>query len=391
MLVPAAGAGQPPSSGFQAETEPGPLLTITLLSVVGARPNFMKLAPLARAVTGRSGVRHVIVHTGQHYDAGMSDAFFQDLAIREPDYHLDVGSASHAQQTAAIMQRIEPVMVSERPDFVLVFGDVNSTVAAALVAAKLGIQIAHVEAGLRSRDWSMPEEINRVVTDRLSDLLFTPSRDGNANLLAEGVPSDRIHFVGNIMIDSLVYALPSARGLRAPDHYGLTGRPYVVATLHRPSNVDDATSLRALFRGLEAVARDLPVIFPLHPRTQGRIAAEGLVSGAGSDLRLIEPVGYLEMLSLVADATLVITDSGGLQEETTFLGVPCITVRENTERPITCLQGTNQLVSPARDALERAAREVFSNARRSPAEIERWDGRTAERIVGVLVGGEAYR
>ncbi|HWP38051.1 MAG TPA: UDP-N-acetylglucosamine 2-epimerase (non-hydrolyzing), partial [Gemmatimonadales bacterium] len=300
-----------------------------VLSVVGARPNFMKIAPLARALAARRGVTHVLVHTGQHYDRNMSDTFFEDLGAPEPDHNLEVGSGSHAAQTAAIMQRFEPVLLAERPDVVLVYGDVNSTVAAALVAAKLGVRIGHVEAGLRSRDWSMPEEINRVVTDRLSDLLFTPSPDADANLVAEGVPRERIHFVGNIMIDSLVALLPRARAADTPRRFGLSPGEFVVVTLHRPSNVDDAATLAGVMQALARVAEERPVLFPVHPRTRGRLEAFS-VRSSNNRLRLMDPLGYVDMLSLVQAAGLVITDSGGLQEETSFLGIPCLTVRPNT-------------------------------------------------------------
>src|SRR5216117_1401340 len=309
-----------------------------VLSVVGARPNFMKLAPVDRELVKR-GVEHVIVHTGQHYDPGMSDAFFEQLWIPAPDHDLGVGSGSHAQQTAAVMQRLEPVVVEVQPDLVLTYGDVNSTVAAALVAATLQMRVGHVEAGLRSRDWTMPEEINRVVTDRLSDLLFIPSRDAASNLAAEGIPADRIHFAGNVMIDSLCWALPQALERRVPARHGLEGTAYVVVTLHRPSKVDDPAALRMLFEVLERLGRDRPVVFPLHPRTRERLLAAGVTEAMAGDLRLSEPVGYLEMLGLVAGAELVITDSGGLQEETTYLGIPCVTVRPSTERPITCKLG----------------------------------------------------
>src|SRR6266702_2724851 len=359
-----------------------------ILSVVGARPNFMKLAPVDRELAKRPGVEHVIVHTGQHYDPEMSAAFFEELWIPAPDYHLGVGSGSHASQTAAVMQRLEPVLTQTRPDVVLVYGDVNSTVAAALVAAKLGVRVGHVEAGLRSGDWTMPEEINRVVTDRLSDLLFIPSRDARSNLAAEGVRADRVHFVGNVMIDSLCWALPQAIERRVPARRGLEGTAYVVVTLHRPPNVDDPAALGLLLDVLARLGRDRPVVFPVHPRTRERLRAAGL-SGAGrGQLRLIDPIGYVEMLGLVAGAGLVITDSGGLQEETTFLGVPCVTVRPNTERPITCNQGTNRLVAPRRDVMLNAVDRAV--ARRSPARpvIERWDGRAAERIVRVVCDGE---
>lgn len=361
-----------------------------VLSVVGARPNFMKLAPVARALAARDGVEHIVVHTGQHYDVEMSEAFFRDLGIPTPDHNLEVGSASHAQQTGAIMQRIEPVLLEREPDVVLVYGDVNSTVAAALVASKLGIRVGHVEAGLRSRDWSMPEEINRVVTDRLADLLFTPSRDGNENLLAEGVPADRIQFVGNVMIDTLVHALPAARKLGASKRFGVHGKPFVAVTLHRPSNVDDPEHLTELLDALTVIAREATVIFPVHPRTRARMEAMNFSSPSGDRLRLIEPIGYLEMLGLVDAAALVVTDSGGLQEETSYLGVPCLTVRENTERPITITHGTNRLVEPRRSALVNAARAALGSGRRTDVSIERWDGKAAERIADVVVNGAAY-
>jgi UDP-N-acetylglucosamine 2-epimerase (non-hydrolysing) len=358
-------------------------MTMRVLSVVGARPNFMKLAPVDRALVKR-GVEHVIIHTGQHYDPGMSDAFFEELWIPAPDHHLGVGSGSHAQQTAAVMQRLEPLLLELRPDLMLVYGDVNSTVGAALVAAKLQVAIGHVEAGLRSGDWTMPEEINRVVTDRLSNLLFLPSRDAADNLSAEGVSNDRMHFVGNVMIDTLCWALPQALALDAAARHGVGGRPYVVVTLHRPTNVDDPAVLRELLDALGRLATKVPVLFPVHPRTRNCIMGLGPLRADGRDLELLEPLGYLEMLGLVAGSALVITDSGGLQEETSYLGVPCITVRPNTERPITCTHGTNRLVLPRREPLLAAAERALG--RRSPARpvIERWDGRAAERIVAVV-------
>lgn len=345
-----------------------------ILSVVGARPNFMKLAPLAHELT-RRGTPHIIVHTGQHYDADMSESFLQSLAIPKPDFNLAVGSSSHAQQTAAVMQRFEPVCLETKPDVVLVYGDVNSTVAAALVAAKLGIRVGHVEAGLRSRDWTMPEEINRVVTDRLSDLLFTPSRDAWDNLRAEGVPHERVHFVGNIMIDSLVALLPKARKRNGAAH-----EPYALVTLHRPANVDHPETLRALLDALAELSHERQILFPVHPRTRARMEDLGWEPANG--LKLLDPVPYEEMLSLVLGSDLVITDSGGLQEETSFLGVPCLTVRPNTERPITCIQGTNRLVAAERQALVAAVRDV--SRRSAPPTIERWDGFAARRIAAVL-------
>ncbi len=354
-----------------------------VLSVVGARPNFMKLAPVDRALVQRD-VEHVIIHTGQHYDAGMSDAFFEELWIPAPDRDLGVGSGSHAQQTAAVMQRLEPVVVELRPDLVLVYGDVNSTVAAALVAAKLQVRVGHVEAGLRSRDWTMPEEINRVVTDRVSNLLFLPSRDAAENLAAEGVPADRMHFVGNVMIDTLCWALPQAVALDAPTRLGVGGRPYAVVTLHRPANVDDPVVLGELLDALTRLAEHVPVLFPVHPRTRKQIQELLRRPLPEGRLRLLEPLGYLDMLGVVAGAGVVVTDSGGLQEETSFLGVPCLTVRPNTERPITCTHGTNRLVLPQRGAILAAAERAL--ARRSPARplIERWDGHAAERIARVV-------
>jgi UDP-N-acetylglucosamine 2-epimerase (non-hydrolysing) len=358
---------------------------VRIVSVVGARPNFMKLAPLARQLARRTAVQHVVVHTGQHYDPEMSEAFFHGLSLPRPDFNLEVGSGTHAQQTAAIMQRFEPVCSEVRPDVVLVYGDVNSTLAAALTTAKLGIRLGHVEAGLRSRDWSMPEEINRVVTDRVSDLLFAPSRDAVQNLCGEGIAADRIHFVGNIMIDSLVSLLPAARDLDRRGPRRANGH-YAVVTLHRPANVDDSAVLRELLEAVGDLAREGDVLFPVHPRTRERINALGWAPPVPGRLALLEPMPYLEMLSLVVGSGLVITDSGGLQEETTFLGIPCLTVRPNTERPITCTVGTNRLVPASGRAIRDAAAEVWGRRRDPPPVIERWDGRTAERIAAVLCG-----
>ena len=360
-----------------------------VLSVVGARPNFMKLAPLARALAARSAVRHIIVHTGQHYDPEMSDAFFRDLGLPRPHANLDVGSGSHAQQTAAIMRAFEPVLLDTRPELVLVYGDVNSTVAAALVAAKLGVRVGHVEAGLRSRDWSMPEEINRVVTDRLSDLLFVPSRDAVENLRAEGLPAARIHFVGNIMIDALVAALPEARRHNSCARYGVAERGYALVTLHRPSNVDDPATLGGVLAALDQLGAERPILFPVHPRTRVRVQALGWAP-RHAGLRVLQPVSYLEMLGLTLGAGLVITDSGGIQEETSYLGVPCLTVRPNTERPITCTHGTNRLVSAEREAIIAAAQEQWGHYAPNGCTIPRWDGHTAERIAAVLCEEERF-
>ena len=348
-----------------------------LLHVVGARPNFPKLAPVERAGR-RAGISQVVVHTGQHYDDAMSGGFFRDLGIAAPDINLAVGSDTHAVQTARIMERIEPVLLAERPDWVVVYGDVNSTMAAAVVASKLGIRVAHVEAGLRSFDRTMPEEINRIVTDRLANLLLTPSRDADAQLRAEGEPDDEIVFVGNVMIDSLFYALPAARATGFREKLGVNGSA-VVVTLHRPSNVDDPERIAVLANVLSEVALEREVVFPAHPRTKRRLEAAGLRMDR---VRMLEPVGYLEMLDLVEHAFAVITDSGGLQEETTALGIPCLTIRPNTERPITISEGTNRLVPNPTDIVAEL-RQV-----RRPATLpcpEGWDGRAGERVIAALV------
>jgi UDP-N-acetylglucosamine 2-epimerase (non-hydrolysing) len=347
-----------------------------LLHVVGARPNFPKLAPVHRA--GReAGLSQVVVHTGQHYDDALSGGFFRDLGIVPPDLNLAVGSATHAVQTARIIERIERVLLVERPDWVVVYGDVNSTMAAAVVASKLGIRVAHVEAGLRSFDRSMPEEINRIVTDRLADLLLTPSRDADAQLRTEGEPDNEIEFVGNVMIDSLFYALPAARATGFREKTGVNGSA-VVVTLHRPSNVDDPKRLRVLASVLSEIALDREVVFPTHPRTRRRLEDAGLRMDR---VRMLEPVGYLEMLDLVEHAFAVVTDSGGLQEETTALGIPCLTVRSNTERPITISEGTNRLV-PDPAAIMMELKRV-----RRPATTPRpegWDGHAGERVIAAL-------
>jgi UDP-N-acetylglucosamine 2-epimerase (non-hydrolysing) len=350
---------------------------LKILHVVGARPNLPKLAPVHRAARG-AGLDQVIVHTGQHYDDALSGAFFRELAIPKPDIDLGVGSDTHGVQTARVMERLEPILRTQKPDWVVVYGDVNSTMAAAIVASKLGIRVAHVEAGLRSNDRTMPEEINRIVTDRLADLLLTPSRDADATLRAEGEPDEEIVFVGNVMIDTLLHALPAAQATGFHSRFGARARP-VIVTLHRPSNVDDPARLAALARTLREIAERHPVIFPVHPRTRQRLAAAALDLGK---VELLEPIGYLEMLDLVQSARVVITDSGGLQEETTALGVPCLTVRENTERPITISEGTNQLV-PNPGELQRLVDEAMRPAsHRCP---EGWDGRAGERITRALV------
>ena len=347
-----------------------------LLHVVGARPNFPKLAPVHRAGV-RAGLEQIIVHTGQHYDELLSEGFFRSLGIPAPDVNLAVGSGSHAAQTARIMERIEPVLIEHHPDWLLVYGDVNSTMAAAIVAAKLGVRVAHVEAGLRSYDRTMPEEINRLVTDRLADLLLTPSRDADATLRGEGEPDSEIAFVGNVMVDTLLYTLERT-GLRAGADGTWASDGSVVVTLHRPSNVDDRERLAAIIDGLREVARDRAVHFPAHPRTRERIAAFGLdASGIG----LTDPIAYEAMLALVTKAHVVVTDSGGLQEETTALGIPCLTLRPNTERPVTITEGTNQLVGDLAGlpALVRNAKHGGK-----PRRPDGWDGGAGERVIAVL-------
>lgn len=356
-----------------------------VVNVVGARPNFMKISPLIRAME-QAGMKQYLVHTGQHYDAIMSDLFFRQLEIPEPDLNLEVGSGTQAQQTAEIMRRFEPVVLEKRPDLVLVVGDVNSTMACALVAVKLGIRVAHVEAGLRSFDRSMPEEINRVVTDAVSDLLFVSERSGIENLKREGVPEEKIHFVGNVMIDTLLRHRDRARKSDIVSRLGLSAAPrYVLVTLHRPSNVDDPEKLRGFVSAFEQLAQETVVVFPIHPRTRKNVETAG-IGGSSSNLVMIDPLGYLDFLNLMDNSRLVITDSGGIQEETTVLGVPCLTVRDNTERPVTIECGTNQLVGSDPAAMLKAARDTLRNHNRRMARMpELWDGKSAERIVEVLL------
>jgi UDP-N-acetylglucosamine 2-epimerase (non-hydrolysing) len=348
-----------------------------ILHVVGARPNFMKAAPVLHALGKRLAVKQTLVHTGQHYDANMSDVFFSQLEIPAPDVNLGVGSGSHAQQTADIMSRFEPIVLERKPDVVLVYGDVNSTVAAALVCAKLGVRVGHVEAGLRSFDWTMPEEINRVVTDRLADLLFTPSEDGDMNLKHEGIPTENIYRVGNVMIDSLVRLLPAAK--QCPKN-GFPER-YALVTLHRPSNVDDSQILKSVLESLLEINEDLDVVFPVHPRTRQRIAEFGLKV---EKLHLSEPLPYIEFLALQSRAAVVITDSGGIQEETTYLGVPCLTLRDNTERPVTVTLGTNVIVGQERGKLSFELSKIVAGRAKKGTIPPLWDGHAGERIADVL-------
>jgi len=363
-----------------------------IISVAGARPNFVKIAPLVREMRQIPSLESLLVHTGQHYDEGLSGQLFRDLEIPAPDFNLEVGSASHAVQTAEVMRRLEPVLISTRPDLVLVVGDVNSTVAAALTAVKLGIRVAHVEAGLRSFDRTMPEEINRVVTDAIADLLFVTEESGRDNLLREGIAADKIHFVGNVMIDALLAFRPHWQSSPVFDRLGLHGNEsYAVLTLHRPSNVDEPAKLTKLLDALQDVARHIPIIFPVHPRVRARLGMqqeptrEVEALSAGKGIAYLDPLGYLDFIALVSRARLVLTDSGGIQEETTILGVPCLTLRDNTERPATVTWGTNRVIGTHP---RRIVEEALQALNQPPGPTERpplWDGQAASRIVKILV------
>ncbi len=399
--------------------------TRKVLTVVGARPNFMKAAPIIAAIKvhnervsdtaddSRFQLQHVLVHTGQHYDEAMSDRFFNDLNIPKPDVHLGVGSGSHAIQTAEVMRRFEEVLLTERPDLLIVVGDVNSTIGCALVASKISFDadgtrplIAHVEAGLRSFDRAMPEEINRILTDHLADLLFVTEESGLRNLQEEGIPEHKVHFVGNTMIDSLLAFKDKADrsdilerlNLRNQNGGNVAIERYALLTLHRPSNVDQCATFRNILEGLAAVSNAWPVIFPVHPRTRKRISEFGLeryfrangdnkhngsVASSGAGIQLVEPLGYLDFLCLMAHAAVVVTDSGGIQEETTCLGVPCVTVRENTERPVTVSVGTNLLAGTSREGIQKATQQQLSS-RVSGSVPEAWDGKSSQRILEVI-------
>src|SRR3954452_17677270 len=362
---------------------------LKVLNIVGARPNFMKVGPIVEAMTRRADrFTQLLIHTGQHYDASMSDAFFEDLDLPRPHRYLGVGSGSHAVQTAAVMTAFEPIVVEEKPDWVLVVGDVNSTLACALVCSKLGVKVAHVEAGLRSRDRTMPEEINRILTDQIADLLLTPSSDADDNLRAEGIPNERIRLVGNVMIDSLYKQLERANRSEIREQLGITENNYAVLTLHRPANVDDKETLAGIVGALDEIATKLPIVFPAHPRTRKALENFGLTSRLEQqpNLKVIEPLGYLDFLRLYSGARLVLTDSGGIQEETTVLGIPCLTLRNNTERPITIEMGTNVLVgvTPAR-ILDAAFSALNAPEKKDKPRVPPlWDGKAAERIVEAL-------
>jgi UDP-N-acetylglucosamine 2-epimerase (non-hydrolysing) len=358
-----------------------------ILNIVGARPNFMKMAPIIEAMNKYPDqIKHLLVHTGQHYDEKMSKAFFDDLGMPKPYIDLEVGSGSHAEQTAKIMVAFEKVCLEQKPDLVIVVGDVNSTLACTITAKKLGIQVAHVEAGLRSRDMTMPEEINRLCTDVLCDYLFTTDPLADANLKAEGIPAEKIFFVGNVMIDTLLKHKTMAERLPLMRDWGLAPKGFATLTLHRPSNVDNPATLRGIMEVILEIAQDLPIIFPIHPRTRKML--DGLISHSkiqNSKLRIVDPLGYLEFLHLNMHAKLVLTDSGGLQEETTVLDVPCITLRHNTERPITCTEGTNILIGNDPQKIRETVRRVLNGEIKGGRVPEKWDGKAAERIVLALI------
>lgn len=355
---------------------------MNVLSVVGARPNFMKVAPIHRALQSE-GLESRILHTGQHYDERMSDVFFRQLEMPEPDVYLSIGSGSHAQQTARIMMAFEEVLEEEAPDLVLVVGDVNSTVACTLVATKLHIPVAHVEAGLRSGDRRMPEEINRVVTDSISELLFVTEESGIDNLRSEGVSDDKVFFVGNVMIDSLVFFREKAAETTILEDVNVAPGSYVAMTMHRPSNVDNIEGLTALLETIEQICTNYPVVFPMHPRTRNRLAEFGLEDRVErvENLMVLEPLGYLEFLRLMEHAGVVVTDSGGIQEETTFLQVPCLTLRENTERPVTVERGTNELLSLAPEIVSQRVEDWMLGEKPDGQVPDLWDGKAAQRIV----------
>ena len=362
-------------------------MPLRIINIVGARPNLPKIAPLMREMQRHPEIEPILVHTGQHYDEALSDIFFRQMGIPTPHVNLEVGSGSHAVQTAEVLKRVEPVLIERQPDLVLVVGDVNSTIAVSLAAVKLGISVAHVEAGLRSFDRSMPEEINRILTDALADYLFVTEEDAIQHLLKEGRPRESIYLVGNVMIDSLRHFLPLAQKSAIGEQLALKNdaawQRFAVLTLHRPSNVDSTEKLAELLGAIDSIAAQVPVIFPVHPRTQQRLAQAGIKTHP--QLKLIPPIGYLDFLCLLSKATLVLTDSGGIQEETTALGVPCLTLRENTERPITISEGTNQLIGTDPARIVAAAHDILAGKGKPGRIPPLWDGHAAERIVDVLL------
>jgi len=357
-----------------------------IINVAGARPNFMKIAPLMEALAAQDGIEPMLVHTGQHYDEKMSDLFFRQLGIPQPDINLGIGSGSHAVQTANIMTAFEQVVLNEKPDAVLVVGDVNSTIACGMVAVKLGVTLIHVEAGLRSGDRGMPEEINRILTDSISDMLFVTEKSGRENLLREGVAEERIFMVGNVMIDTLLKNKAQADQSTILETLGLEVGSYAAMTLHRPSNVDNATVLSRLLDAIEVVQNDMPVVFPIHPRTRNNLASLGLAARVEgmANLRLLDPIGYLDFLRLTSSARLVLTDSGGIQEETTILKVPCLTLRESTERPITAEVGSNTIVGTQTADILAGYRTIMDGSARTPQIPDLWDGQAAQRIAAIL-------
>jgi UDP-N-acetylglucosamine 2-epimerase (non-hydrolysing) len=356
---------------------------LKVLHVVGARPNFVKIAPILAAMQARGhAFQQVLVHTGQHYDDDMSRIFFDDLKMPAEDEFLGIGSGTHSEQTGRVILAFEPVLLKHQPDWVMVVGDVNSTLACALVCAKLGVHVAHVEAGLRSWDRSMPEEINRLLTDQICDLLFTPSKDADANLSREGIAEQKIHFVGNVMIDTLVKMLPKAQERPILGDLGLEKGGFMLVTLHRPANVDQPETLAQILSALETIAQEFPVVFPVHPRTRKNMQSFEMQA---EGVNFLEPLGYLDFLALTNSARLVLTDSGGIQEETTYLGVPCLTVRPNTERPVTVEIGTNRLVASQRESILEAVKDLFSGHVRKGVCPPLWDGKASERIVKVML------
>lgn len=362
-----------------------------IISVVGARPNFMKVAPIHKAFVKykcqhpESNIQHLVCHTGQHYDEKMSKVFFEDLELPKPDFYLGVGSGSHAEQTAKVMVEFEKVLIEEKPDLIIVVGDVNSTIACSLTAVKLGVKVAHVEAGLRSFDRTMPEEINRILTDSISDYLFVTEKSGMVNLEREGVNKDKVFFVGNVMIDSLIHYLPKVEKSSILSAYNLQQSNYILTTLHRPSNVDDKRNLLELVTFIQEISKKRKIIFSIHPRTRKYLENYDLIKDLNGNVQLTDPLGYIDFISLIKNSTLVITDSGGIQEETTYLGVPCITLRTSTERPVTVDIGTNYLIGNDLSKAKNLAIEILEENYRNGKIPALWDGKASERIVEILI------